>query len=266
MAELRYVEFHVTDICNLNCNGCSHFSPMVKNNTCTYESFKKDIKRLAELFSNIKHIRLLGGEPFLESNLCEYVITTRETFPNTDIQIVTNGLLIPDIDKKILYCIKENNVSLDISLYPPTYKQRFIIKEKLDAVGVIYSVSPVVKVFRKRFCPDNHSDMDEAFRKCSIGKRCTFVHNGQLALCSAPIVLKHFNDYYKKNYVCNYSTIDIHKKSVTTENILKFLSIAHDSCKYCGKLQEEKWSKCSDLRNIDMSHWVTNIPMKEQLK
>lgn len=262
MDELRYVEFHVTDICNLNCNGCSHFSPMVRNNTCSYGNFKKDILRLAELFGNIKHIRLLGGEPFLEPNLYRYIITARKTFPESDIQIVTNGLLIPNVDEKVLFCIKENDVSLDISLYPPTYEKRFVIKDKLDAVGVKYSVSPMIEKFRKRFCPNEHSDAELSFNTCSIGRRCTFLHNGELALCSAPIVLQHYNEYYKKNYECKDSTINIHRSDVTAEIIIEFLSISHDSCKYCGVMREEQWSRCDNLKKIDMEHWVTNLPIK----
>lgn len=264
MAELRYVEFHVTDLCNLNCNGCSHFSPMVKKDTCTYENFKRDIRRLADLFSNIRHIRLLGGEPFLVSNISEYVITARESFPNADIQIVTNGLLIPNIDKSILFCVKDNNVSLDISLYPPTYERRICIKDRLDSCGVSYLVSSKIERFRKRFYPNKQSDKEEAFRRCSIGRRCTFVHNGELALCSAPIVVNHFNDYYGTEIICADSTINIHEKDVTAEMILLFLETAKDSCKYCGELQEEKWSRCDDLKNIDESHWVTDVPIKNK--
>ena len=43
---LDYVELHVVDRCNLNCNACSHFSPMVREDFDHLESLKVTLTNL----------------------------------------------------------------------------------------------------------------------------------------------------------------------------------------------------------------------------
>lgn len=54
-------------------------------------------------------------------------MVSRNLYPEADIEIVTNGLLIPNLDEKVLLSIRENDVFLSISPYIPTLK----IKKKL---------------------------------------------------------------------------------------------------------------------------------------
>lgn len=67
---LRYLEFHVADHCNLNCDNCSHFSPMVKGEVFSdYEIVKTDLLRLKELVDNIGIIRIMGGGMSVKSGI-----------------------------------------------------------------------------------------------------------------------------------------------------------------------------------------------------
>lgn len=65
-AVLCKLEFHVTDRCNLNCLGCSHFAPIYgEASDADIETFERDVRQLAQKFANILTFRLMGGEPFL---------------------------------------------------------------------------------------------------------------------------------------------------------------------------------------------------------
>jgi molybdenum cofactor biosynthesis enzyme MoaA len=55
---LPYLEFHLTDHCNLNCKGCSHFCSIANENYLSMESFLKDMKRLSEIFRNYLSITI----------------------------------------------------------------------------------------------------------------------------------------------------------------------------------------------------------------
>ena len=46
---IQYLEHHIVDHCNLNCVGCSHFSPISNPWFEDIEDFKRDFERLAEL-------------------------------------------------------------------------------------------------------------------------------------------------------------------------------------------------------------------------
>lgn len=93
--ELPYLEFHLTDHCNLNCKGCAHYSPMASDHYADLYQLEKDLQRLAQLFRNIRLIRLMGGEPLLHPDVDRFIRTTRSAFPKSRIGIVTNGILLP---------------------------------------------------------------------------------------------------------------------------------------------------------------------------
>ncbi len=52
---LPKLETHLVDHCNLNCKGCSHFSPLSSPNFADYNQFTKDLTRLSELFKALVH-------------------------------------------------------------------------------------------------------------------------------------------------------------------------------------------------------------------
>lgn len=162
--KLEYLELHITDSCNLNCKGCSHCAGLVaQGQHIPLESYKNDLKRLKEFIPEIRKLRLLGGEPFLNPEISEYVTWARKVYPDSDIRVVTNGLLCLKADKKIYQALRENQVMLDISCYPPTEK----IKEKLEALfvqeGVAFRFSAPIEKFAKRVNLQGDSDAEAAF-------------------------------------------------------------------------------------------------------
>lgn len=250
---LDYVELHVTDKCNLNCNSCSHFSPMVKKDFDHFPSFQNDMKRLRELFEFIINIRLLGGEPFLEKNLNKYVILARDSYPYAKIEVVTNGLLIPGASEKALDAISEQNILVNITLYPPTVKMLPRIEDVLQKHNIDYVISQPVTDFRKKFLPQGTSNPEKAFSECTVGRYCTFVYCGKLYLCSGAVLVKYYNECAGTNIVCRDSCVDLY--NTNAQEILEFLKHCNDSCRYCGKSSSEPWSICKD---IDPAHWITD--------
>lgn len=252
---LEYVEFHVVDRCNLNCNACSHFSPMVQQDFDHLPSFKADLRQLKSLFDYIIHIRLLGGEPFLDDRLDEYAAHARALYPYAKLEVVTNGLLIPGVSERVLTALSENDVIVNITAYPPTERRKDSILSVLEKHGVRYDYSAPVTTFRKRFSPDGRHEPGTSFAECTVGRRCTFVYQGRLYLCSGAALVKHYNACTGADIVCQDSSVDLYH--TTAKEILQFLERPNDSCRYCGKVTEEPWSACRDLKHIDVSHWIT---------
>ena len=46
---IPYFETHITEACNLNCRGCSHFSVLAKPKHKDLGEFEKEMKRMAEI-------------------------------------------------------------------------------------------------------------------------------------------------------------------------------------------------------------------------
>lgn len=62
---MPHIELHISDKCNLNCRGCTHFSPLFDDVGAVLENKMADIKQLKKIFSDILRIDVLGGEPLL---------------------------------------------------------------------------------------------------------------------------------------------------------------------------------------------------------
>ena len=138
---MPHIELHISDKCNLNCKGCSHFSPLFDEINAVFENKMKDIKDIKALFDNIFRIDILGGEPLLNPELKKYVTSLREELPETFIQIYTNGILIPTLDDDVLEAIYQANVGISISEYLPTHRIINKITDKLDQFHIRYHIA-----------------------------------------------------------------------------------------------------------------------------
>jgi len=230
---LDYVETEITEFCNLNCKGCSDFSNLVKEkNFYEFDSFVKDYNRLAELFSSVKKIRLMGGEPLLNPRLTDYIEVCRHIFPTADIRIVSNGLLIPKLSDEQLKTIQKNNCKFDISNYPPTRKMFGQIKSRLDDFQVEYDLGFPMNYFFRFLLDAPNDEPDRAFRNC-IFTHCHMLSNGKLSPCSFAHCIGRYNRTFGLEYP-ETDCIDIYSE-ITGEEIINRFSHPHEFCKYCGK-------------------------------
>ena len=112
---LPHLEMHIADSCNLKCKGCAHFSPIFNQSLPVYEECMNDIRIMKEKVSHIIRFYILGGEPLLNPELERYVTGIRGELPKTNIWLVTNGLLIPNLPDHTLMTMAENRIVVSIS-------------------------------------------------------------------------------------------------------------------------------------------------------
>lgn len=233
---LPYAEIHIVDFCNLNCKGCTHFSPLFEKKLPDTEQRKNDIKLLSSKFTNIFRFRLLGGEPFLNPDIGEYVEYTRECMPNTVISIVTNGILIPKLDKKIFEIIRKNNISIIISGYEPTMKMIEKIKYTLEKEDIIYEINKVEK-FNKPLVI--RSDMP--LPKLCISKTCVNIYNGKIGRCPTLMYIDILNSRFATEFP-NEGIMALDGQ-LTSDEIMNNLRKKVPLCDYCVK-NDMEWSMC----------------------
>ena len=144
---LDYFETEISETCILNCRGCCDFCNLLSGRRFyDFDVFRADLARLRSLFWGVERIRLMGGEPLLNPRLAEYVEESRAVFPDSDLRIVTNGLLIPTLSPETLARIKAAECSFDISNYPPTRAKKAEIEKTLRAAGVRYNLGLPVHI------------------------------------------------------------------------------------------------------------------------
>lgn len=139
---INYLETNIMDSCNLNCRGCSHFSNLFSSDEhIPLDVFCQDLKKIAE-HVRINTLYLLGGEPLLNEKLTDYLNFARKILPSGEIEIVTNGLLIPKQTESFFKSCRDNDIIISISSYKPTLMMGDRIIDILEDNEVNY-------VFRK---------------------------------------------------------------------------------------------------------------------
>lgn len=237
---LSYFEYHISYHCNLRCKGCGHFSNVVPEEYGDFENYKKDIHRLKELFWGVGRLRLMGGEPLLNKNISDFISITREVFPDANIRVVTNGLLLPYVDKKVLELMNKCYVAFDITQYPPTEKLKEKIELRCIENEVEYSISPLIQQFFDNENMRGDSDKKENFDIC-VSKGCHFLENGKISVCASPILRsKYKEELHIDREIANEDIIDIYDKNIDGFVINELLSQPMDACRYCDNVNI-KW-------------------------
>lgn len=241
---LAYFEVPITDACNLNCKGCLFASNITdENNHVSFAQLAKDAKRMSELFFDVPWIRILGGEPLMHPDIIKVLKYYRKCFPDSELDLCTNGLLLLRMKDDFWNCIKKENISIHVSGYKPTYA----LLDKIDSILRSYGIPYVVlkrDEFLKYYTDKADNDMNKSFEKC-IASGCYEVYRGRISTCSAVLAFEKFNKHFKTKYLITKDEdwFDIHSPEFDAWNVKKKLETPSYICKYCSdnKMEKFKW-------------------------
>ncbi len=231
---LDYVETEITRVCNLNCRGCCDYSNLAQDDEIYYDldRFTADLTRMKTLFWGIAKIRIMGGEPLLNPRVAEYVETARRIFPDCDLRVVTNGLLLPSVSTDTLRRIGAAGCSFDISNYPPTAKKKKEILAALHSAGVSCNFSVPMRYFFRNLRVTPAGSPAPAFNNC-IFTHCHMLGNGRLAPCSFAFCTYRFNRRFGAAYPED-DLFDIYDPALDGWRVIEAFSAPHPFCRYCG--------------------------------
>jgi organic radical activating enzyme len=119
----RSCEVNVVEHCNLRCRSCAHLSPVLPKHFVDPDALSSDLTALARSY-HAKVLKLLGGEPLLHPDLLDIMMAARGSHVADKIEIWTNGLLLPRMERRFW----EAADSVRISLYPG----RSLTQDQLD--------------------------------------------------------------------------------------------------------------------------------------
>lgn len=261
------LEINLIDNCNLNCVGCTHFSGIYQTESALpYVQFAEELKQIRQIGRFVR-LRLLGGEPLLVPALEQYIRTARELFPEADIEIVTNGLLIPKLNAELLEEIKACKISMVITPYKPTLQLKEKIRHILDLHEVWWNFDgEMVTEFSRQFTLDNNHNGYEASKKC-ISSGCLFLRNGKIYKCPIAGLANDFAGFYHVDPVPE-TGIDIYDDpQIVYEKLKKCAMNPTVVCNYCSEEMERiPWTAS---RNICLDDWLCHagkMSDKEKIK
>lgn len=230
-------ELALAEHCNLNCCGCDHFSPLAEPEFANFEKIKKDFERLAELFGRrVASLMLLGGEPLLHPEITKILHMTRNTFPETLLDIVTNGVLLQSMSEDFWTACHDKNIFIRVTKYPISLD--FDDIEKLATshhvkLSYFNDANKVKTLFKLKLDLQGLQNDRLMFISCHRANKCIYLQDGCLYTCTVAPTVRHFDKRFG-THLANVedNSIDIYKAS-SAEEILSFLAKPIPFCKHC---------------------------------
>jgi len=257
MITLPFVEVLITQLCNLNCFGCSNYSDMPHRIVQSWKEIKPHLEKWNTRI-NIAEIGIIGGEPLVTDDYKDWLVGLREMYPETRIRFTTNGVLLHKHLGAIDLMQQLGNISFKITVH----KTNTNIENSIDYIINKYNWTKINEFGIDRYITDNdfrfhvkrpdtfiktyknnyhdmapwHSDSAQAFDIC-IQQTCPLMVNDKIYKCSTagllePTLERFGNpnfDQWKK-----YIPTPITYNS-TDEKLLEFVENFGKPHKICGQ-------------------------------
>ncbi len=263
-AILKLVEVNIVPHCNLNCRSCSHFAPLAEEEYLPVEQAEQDFSRLAELSGGrITCIHIMGGEPLLHPECCDFLALARKHFPLSVLRLVTNGILLPSQPESFWACLSDNWIDLSPTNYPIEIDWNYVRERCIEHhISFSFFNHDDVRRTMTRFSLDMLGEQEAraSFCDCEYANNTVVLHDGRMYPCEIIPTVRHFNRYFSADLaVTGDDSIDIHEAGSMGE-ILAFLAKPVPFCRYCdvkNRLCGIKWetsSECAPPRLIDWAN------------
>lgn len=248
------LEYEVSHSCNLNCKRCDHFSNLAqKGYMANPESFRNDLIQISKYVENICELKLLGGEPLLNPELSLFIEAAKDVFPRATVYIYTNALILRNISRELIDCIRKNDIVVTFTVYPPMFDQIDDVVMFLRKEEIRFSIYHEVKEFAAWINLNGDSDPLKAQRACFSGE-CHCFNNGKLFKCTQALNADVFNEKYDKKLPLVY--LDLYDESLTASDVKRFLQRSNELCKYCGPYKWYDWEQTG--KDSELEEWITD--------
>ena len=249
------LEYEIVERCNLNCKRCNHFSNIFNDGKITdYETFCKDIDFVRQNVYNIKHFKLLGGEPLMHPDLARFIEYSRQSFPNSPISIITNGLLVLKMSDELINTIKKCNVTIEISLYPPLRENFHQFIGFLMFCGIQHKIFRYGDEFGSFLNLNGDSNQKWAMMQC-YAQVCPAIKNGKIFRCTTVMNVDVFNRKYNTNLPPSYLNINELPQNGVGEILANYLTDPIEMCRFCDKFKNFPWEQTKN--DAKMEDWVS---------
>ena len=255
---LGYAETNLIDSCNLNCSGCTHYANLFdKNDFYPIEKHERDVKNFAAAV-DVLQFRLLGGEPLLLPNLADYIKITRKYFPQTDLRLVTNGLLLPSASQDLLDAIRDNGFIVDITLYPPTEKVIDKVSAILEENKILFTKGSLtngrtVENFFVFLTLHGGHDPQKSRQVC-INDTCRFMRDGKIYKCPIDALSYKFAEKFGLKGFPKSTGVTIGAPNFVS--LLEKLNGNVECCYWCNETNRQVAWKTSNKPALE--EWLAN--------
>lgn len=181
---------------------------------------------------------LLGGEPFLHPNLIELCQIARNIFPEIEIKILTNGIILNNYDTKKLKKLEELNIHISISKYPNQDYKDFSNNKNISYLND--------RFFFDQTLVDPLGKQDNKTRIYSCPNRipCFTLKDFKIYFCQFGAHINNFCNYFFKQIplIENKDFIKLTEKT-NLQDLQNLKLCEKNICKYCRPGDVVDWDQ-----------------------
>jgi organic radical activating enzyme len=266
---LPSVEFYITNVCNLACNGCNRFNNYKFKGFQRWADYKDIYTKWADEIQ-LDRLGMLGGEPLLNPDFFEWVTGLHELWPTTPMTIVTNAYRLNKVDGLYEYMLNNRQVRLKVGIHNKKSKEFiFNILHKFLKGPLLYNHDNSNIYAEKVTITDSNnisilveynwwfhqgsliekadgagftlyqSNPEKAHKNCSMKYSYTFI-NGLLYKCGVAALLPEFDEQYNleltpedRALMLGYTGLKITDTPEFKQEFVSNLPNLIDQCKFC---------------------------------
>lgn len=218
---IPFLETMATQSCNLSCQGCTNYSDLTHKGYVTWNTANNWLKSWLELIE-IPDFGIIGGEPFLNPEINDWLYGCRSLMPNSQLRLTTNGLLIKSVSEILSILDEIENIVFKITVHvkndhlDETIKEIFLSRPWMPVTefginrwklnnNVRFQINRpenFLMTYRgsyKSMMP-HYSVPEKAFELC-VQKTCPLLWNGKLYKCSTAGLLGEVLDHVKPDTI-----------------------------------------------------------------
>lgn len=219
--------------CSLRCKDCNNLMTYFKPQTdLETQKILHSLELLAAKADTILKCELIGGEPFLSANLdavLEFILSRENIY---QIEITTNGTILPKQGQISL--LQNKKVKVRISDYGALVDKQKIIG-CLEEYHIHYEILTPEKWIAAGGVDKRGRDMRELqkiYNNCHVGQDCKTLYEDKLFACARAASL------YALGYMKEQEYIEIGEQTSTQEIKEFLLKTYSEACDYCDRTED----------------------------
>ena len=259
--KVEYIEFYITNVCNLTCENCNRFNNYSFKGWQKWDDYYPIYKQWAEQLDFTK-IVIMGGEPLLNPDILRWASVLRKLWPHSGIEILSNGFRI-NKTPGLYECLQYNFILLGVTIHNTdtqdildnevnkflkgkiTSENDFILRDINDVkiskvVNDEFTTSAVIKQGKNKFTL-HQTDPAVAFDHCTFAKNlCLHMIKGKLHKCGPVALFPEFDLQHNlelspedKQLVHSYTPLTVDDYVLRGNDFFESLDKPIPQCKFC---------------------------------
>ena len=241
---LPFVEVHAVDHCNHTCASCHNYSPHAPEREYSPEEYYEGLDILARNNVQLKLISIMGGEPFLHSDLTGFCRALFERYKRP-LTITTNAFWFNRENIRLFRELWQYVYVLKISAYPSIEKRLGGREAVTRLFKDLYKYNPAMNIHH----PDKYIFNDLKFfdepkepqLKCGNAGCLALLTDCRMAVCGAGA----YQHFAPPGVITEGFTASRHMfydlRSFTEESFIEWHTrYPLDACWYCNFAREDK--------------------------